>query len=137
MCAWSLAGRAGSPEAEEDRRVTAAPKETHDMTSSLSRREFLYHTGAAGLGLATAGLSRASAQSNSRLRVLSIGVIGTIIWRVRKIWKNPDADPDAEAEPEPEAEEGKAGDADKAPPPNSRRSASKGRGQPIGSLQAS
>ena len=48
------------------------------MTSSLTRREFLHHTGAAGLGLATAGLPPVAAHSNDKLRVLSIGVVGTI-----------------------------------------------------------
>lgn len=49
------------------------------MSTSLSRRTFLRSTGAAGLGAATVGLSRVlPAQSNSKLRVLSIGVVGTI-----------------------------------------------------------
>lgn len=49
------------------------------MTIPLSRREFLYSTGAAGIGVATfnaASLPRFS--PNSRVNVLSIGVIGSI-----------------------------------------------------------
>ncbi|MEI6605587.1 MAG: Gfo/Idh/MocA family oxidoreductase [Verrucomicrobiota bacterium] len=49
------------------------------MSSSLSRRHFLQSTAAAGLGLSALGLGRAHAASpNGKLRVLSIGVIGTI-----------------------------------------------------------
>ena len=40
-----------------------------------------------------------------------IGVIGTIIWRVRKIWKNPDADPNASNG----AAEGEGANADQVP----------------------
>ena len=51
-----------------------APMQTH-----LSRRHFLHTTAAAGLGLTALGLSRARAVSpNGKLRVLSIGVVGTI-----------------------------------------------------------
>jgi predicted dehydrogenase len=49
------------------------------MMTRLSRRTFLRSTSAASLSVATAGLSRAlPAQENSKLRVLSIGVVGTI-----------------------------------------------------------
>jgi predicted dehydrogenase len=50
------------------------------MKTSLSRRHFLNSTAAAGLGLTTLGLAtRARAVSpNGKLRVLSIGVVGTI-----------------------------------------------------------
>ena len=48
------------------------------MTSSLSRRHFLRSSAAAGLGLSALGLGRARAASpNGKLRVLSIGVVGT------------------------------------------------------------
>lgn len=49
------------------------------MKYKLTRRNFLLSTAAAGLGLATAGLPRARALSpNGKLRVLSIGVTGTV-----------------------------------------------------------
>ena len=49
------------------------------MPTQLSRRHFLRTTATAGLGLTTLGLSRARAASpNGKLRVLSIGVVGTI-----------------------------------------------------------
>jgi predicted dehydrogenase len=49
------------------------------MKTALSRRHFLHTTAAASLGLATLGRSRARAASpNGKLRVLSIGVVGTI-----------------------------------------------------------
>lgn len=49
------------------------------MKSPISRRRFLWTTGAAGLGLSTIARSQAPAVSpNSKLRVLCIGVIGTI-----------------------------------------------------------
>jgi predicted dehydrogenase len=49
------------------------------MNSTPSRRDFLRSTSAAGLGVATLGLRRASAvPKNSKLAVLSIGVIGSI-----------------------------------------------------------
>lgn len=49
------------------------------MTSNFSRRKFLQLTSAVGLGVATAGLPLGvTAQANSKLRVLSIGVVGTI-----------------------------------------------------------
>lgn len=49
------------------------------MTWNLSRRDFLHSTGAAGLGLAMAGLPPiVSGQANNKVRVLSIGVVGTI-----------------------------------------------------------
>ena len=49
------------------------------MSKSLSRREFLRSTGAASLGVATVSLSCAvPPQPNRKLRVLSIGVVGTI-----------------------------------------------------------
>ncbi|TDJ69822.1 MAG: Gfo/Idh/MocA family oxidoreductase [Planctomycetota bacterium] len=55
------------------------------MPPRLSRREFIRSTGAAGLGVATVGWSRVvPAQSNSKLRVLSIGVVGTIGAKDRK-----------------------------------------------------
>jgi hypothetical protein len=51
---------------------------TH-MKTALSRRHFLQTTAAASLGLAALGRSRARAASpNGKLRVLSIGVVGTI-----------------------------------------------------------
>lgn len=47
--------------------------------SNLDRRHFLRSTAAAGLGLTALGMSRARAASpNGKLRVLSIGVVGTI-----------------------------------------------------------
>ena len=49
------------------------------MKNQLTRRNFLHSTAAAGLGVATLGLPRARAVSaNGKLRVLSIGVIGTV-----------------------------------------------------------
>ena len=49
------------------------------MKTALSRRHFLQTTAAASLGLAALGRSRARAASpNGKLRVLSIGVVGTI-----------------------------------------------------------
>lgn len=49
------------------------------MQSSLNRRHFLLSSAAAGLGFSALGMSRARAASpNGKLRVLSIGVIGTI-----------------------------------------------------------
>ena len=49
------------------------------MKTALSRRHFLHPTAAASLGLATLGRSQARAASpNDKLRVLSIGVVGTI-----------------------------------------------------------
>ena len=49
------------------------------MNSSFSRRDFLQTSAAAGLGLAAFGSTRARAVSpNGKLRVLSIGVVGTI-----------------------------------------------------------
>ena len=50
------------------------------MKSTLSRRHFLHSTAAAGLGLSALALApRARAASpNGKLRVLSIGVVGTI-----------------------------------------------------------
>lgn len=49
------------------------------MKSTLNRRTFLRSSAAAGLGLSTLGVSRARAASpNGKLRVLSIGVVGTI-----------------------------------------------------------
>ncbi len=49
------------------------------MKNQLTRRNFLLSTAAAGLGVATLGLPRARAVSaNGKLRVLSIGVIGTV-----------------------------------------------------------
>ena len=48
------------------------------MKTNLTRRTFLLSTAAAGLGAATLGLPRARALSeNGKLRVLSVGVIGT------------------------------------------------------------
>ena len=48
------------------------------MTSSLNRRHFLRTSTAAGLGLSALGLGRArGASPNGKLRVLSIGVVGT------------------------------------------------------------
>ena len=49
------------------------------MPPSLNRRRFLWTTGVAGIGLASGVRAQAPAVSpNSKLRVLSIGVIGTI-----------------------------------------------------------
>lgn len=51
------------------------------MDSSLNRRRFLWTTGVAGIGLATSTRSFGQAPAvspNSKLRVLSIGVVGTI-----------------------------------------------------------
>ena len=49
------------------------------MKTALSRRHFLHNSAAASLGLVTLGRSRARAASpNDKLRVLSIGVVGTI-----------------------------------------------------------
>lgn len=49
------------------------------MIVDFSRRDFLRTAGAAGVSVATMGLSRpAAAQSNSNVRVLSIGVVGSI-----------------------------------------------------------
>ena len=49
------------------------------MKTTLSRRHFLQSSAAAGLGLTALGMSRARAASpNGKLRVLSIGVVGTI-----------------------------------------------------------
>ena len=49
------------------------------MTSNLSRREFLRSAGAAGVGVATIGLSpTVSTQTRGMVRVLSIGVVGTV-----------------------------------------------------------
>ena len=51
------------------------------MESPINRRRFLWTTGAAGIGLASAARSLAQAPAvspNSKLRVLSIGVVGTI-----------------------------------------------------------
>jgi predicted dehydrogenase len=49
------------------------------MKTALSRRHFLHTTAAASLGLAALGGARARAASpNGKLRVLSIGVVGTI-----------------------------------------------------------
>ncbi len=51
------------------------------MDTSLDRRRFMWTTGAAGLALATSARSFAQAPAvspNSKLRVLSIGVVGTI-----------------------------------------------------------
>ena len=49
------------------------------MNNALSRRRFLSSSAAAGLGFSALGMSRARATSpNGKLRVLSIGVVGTI-----------------------------------------------------------
>ena len=49
------------------------------MNPNHTRRHFLLQSAAAGLGLSSLGLSRAyGAGSNGKLRVLSIGVVGTI-----------------------------------------------------------
>jgi len=49
------------------------------MIFDFSRRDFLRTAGAAGVSVVTMGLSRrAAAQSNSNVRVLSIGVVGSI-----------------------------------------------------------
>ncbi|MFO1522489.1 MAG: Gfo/Idh/MocA family oxidoreductase [Kiritimatiellia bacterium] len=49
------------------------------MNAAPSRRQFLLSSAAAGIGLGALGLPRARAASaNGKLRVLSIGVIGTI-----------------------------------------------------------
>ena len=49
------------------------------MTDPFSRRKFLWTAGAAGLALAAPGRARAAAVSpNSKLRVLAVGVVGTI-----------------------------------------------------------
>ena len=49
------------------------------MPTQLSRRHFLHTAAAAGLGFSVLGLPRARATSpNGKLRVLSIGVVGTI-----------------------------------------------------------
>ena len=49
------------------------------MIFDFSRRDFLRTAGVAGVSVATMGLSRpAAAQSNSNVRVLSIGVVGSI-----------------------------------------------------------
>ncbi len=49
------------------------------MTSNFSRREFLSLTGATGLGVAVAGIPHVvTALGQSTVRVLSIGVVGTI-----------------------------------------------------------
>ncbi len=51
------------------------------MDTSLNRRRFMWTTGAAGIALATSARSFAQSPAvspNSKLRVLSIGVIGTI-----------------------------------------------------------
>lgn len=49
------------------------------MKTTLSRRHFMHSTAAASLGLTTLGMPRARAASpNGKLRVLSIGVVGTI-----------------------------------------------------------
>lgn len=60
-------------------RYAAARTTETTMSSNLSRREFLHSTGAAGLGLTTLGLAlREPIAPNDKVRVLSIGVIGTI-----------------------------------------------------------
>ena len=49
------------------------------MVPSISRRRFLWSTGAAGIGLSAIGRSQTPVVSpNAKLRVLSIGVVGTI-----------------------------------------------------------
>jgi predicted dehydrogenase len=49
------------------------------MASSLTRRRFLWTTGAAGMGLSAIARAQSPAVSpNAKLRVLSIGVVGTI-----------------------------------------------------------
>ena len=59
--------------------------ERQDMTKWFSRREFLRSTSAAGFGVASLGLRGvALPQSNSKLRVLSIGVVGSIGGEDRK-----------------------------------------------------
>ena len=59
--------------------------ETHAMSKNHSRREFLFTTGAAGLGMATFGLARpAAGRAGDKIGVLSIGVVGTIGARDRR-----------------------------------------------------
>ncbi len=49
------------------------------MKTNLSRRHFIFSTAAASVGLSTLGVRRARAASaNGKLRVLSIGTVGTI-----------------------------------------------------------
>ena len=49
------------------------------MITNVTRRDFLRTTGAAGVGLAAMGLTRSTwANSNSKVRVLVVGVVGTI-----------------------------------------------------------
>ena len=55
------------------------------MSKNHSRREFLFTTGAAGLGMATFGLARpAAGRAGAKIGVLSIGVVGTIGARDRR-----------------------------------------------------
>ncbi len=55
------------------------------MNSNFSRRDFLYTAGAAGIGAATFGFPNIlKAQPDSKIRVLSIGVVGTIGGHDRK-----------------------------------------------------
>jgi predicted dehydrogenase len=64
------------------------------MNSHTSRRHFLRSSAAAGLGLSALGLPRARAASpNGKLRVLSIGVMGTIgLADRRAVASHPDAE---------------------------------------------
>jgi len=64
------------------------------MKTTLSRRHFLHSTAAASIGISTLGLTRARAASpNGKLRVLSIGVTGTIGGSDRKqVAAHPDAE---------------------------------------------
>ncbi len=64
------------------------------MNSILNRRHFLRSSAAAGIGLSTLGMQRAHAASpNGKLRVLSIGVVGTIGAADRKsVASHPDAE---------------------------------------------
>ena len=64
------------------------------MKTNLSRRHFIFSTAAASLGLSTLGLRRArGASANGRLRVLSIGTVGTIGAHDRKqVNSHPDVD---------------------------------------------
>lgn len=64
------------------------------MTSPFSRREFLRTTSSAGLGIALGGLARFPApRSDSVLRVLSIGTVGTIGgWDRQQVSEHPSAE---------------------------------------------
>jgi predicted dehydrogenase len=69
------------------KKSTGLPSICRRMSPSINRRRFLWTTGAAGLGISSSARAQGAKPTvspNSKLRVLSIGVVGTIGSQDRK-----------------------------------------------------